>query len=168
MATFQVPQFIDQKPKIVGPLTLTQFFYIAGAAAVSFASFYIFNFFLWFLVSIIVLMLGLGFAFGKVNGQRMPDVVRAALNYTLRPRIYTWQRAAQNISVSTDKLEEISAVRKHVGFQQQLKSIILNVTTSRSRSPKDIRKEAGSSEDYETATFVTGEKRQVRRVDFSE
>ncbi|MFB6212783.1 MAG: PrgI family mobile element protein, partial [Candidatus Magasanikbacteria bacterium] len=43
MAKFQVPQFIEQKPKIVGPLTLQQFIYLASAAAVSFLSFYMFS-----------------------------------------------------------------------------------------------------------------------------
>ena len=32
---FQVPQFIETEDKVVGPLTLRQFMYIAGAGAAS-------------------------------------------------------------------------------------------------------------------------------------
>lgn len=168
MATFQVPQFIDQKPKIVGPLTLLQFFYIASAAAISFASFYIFNLFFWVIISIIALTIAAAFAFGKVNGQSMIEVVRVGFGYFLKPRVYMWQRKASNLSFSTDKLDEIQNMRKNAGFQQKLKSIVLSVTTSKSASPKDLHKNTNTEPGYEMATFSTGEKRKVKRVDFSE
>jgi len=167
MATFQVPQFIDQKPKIVGPLTLVQFFYLAVAAAISFASFYIFNLFLWFLVTAIVGVVGIAFAFGKVNGQEMIKVAQAALGYVLKPRVYTWQRATSNTSFSTNDVYEVKEMRKNMGFQQKLKTIVLNVTTSKSSSGKNIRDNKNMA-GYETATFATGEKRKVKRVDFNE
>lgn len=169
MATFQVPQFIEQKPKIVGPLTLSQFFYLAGAAAISFASFYIFTLFLWLVITMFVAAIGAGLAFGKVNGQPMPSVLASAFGFFLKPRFYMWQRPPSNTTISTDALEEITALRKNAGFQQKLRSIILDVTTSKSPSAKDIRKRGGAGEpEYELATFATGETRRVKRVDFSE
>ena len=78
MATFQVPQFIEEKPKIIGPFTLAQFLYLAAAAAISFASFYVFTFFLWILITIIVGGAAAALAFGKVEGQEMAKIAAKA------------------------------------------------------------------------------------------
>ena len=37
---FQVPQFIDVENKIIGPLSLRQFLYLAGAGLISFMLFF--------------------------------------------------------------------------------------------------------------------------------
>ncbi|MEW6617470.1 MAG: PrgI family protein [Patescibacteria group bacterium] len=162
MATFQVPQFIDQKPKIVGPLTLSQFFYIAIAAGISFASFYIFNLFVWVLVSIILITLSIGLAFVKINGQEMPKVIRAGLHFFLGPRIYTWQRTMEEPIYEEEKIEN---ARKTMGTKEKLNSIVLNVTTGKMFSPKQMRNEQ-KKEEYQVATFETGERRRVKKVNY--
>ncbi len=164
MSTFQVPQFIDQKPKIVGPLTLSQFFYIAIAAGVVFVSFYIFNLVLWVFISLVAVVLGVGFAFIKVNGQDMPKVVRSGLHFFLQPKIYTWQREIQK-SVYDGGGEGVETIRKNIGIQEKLNSVVLNVTTGKLFSPKQLRNEQKKDE-YQVATFITGEKRKIKRVDY--
>ena len=44
MSTFQTPQFIEEKAKIVGPFTLKQFLFLVMGGGISFASFYVFSF----------------------------------------------------------------------------------------------------------------------------
>lgn len=168
MATFQVPQFIDQKPKIVGPLTLSQFFYLAGAGAVSFVSFYAFNLVLWLMITVLVAAVGVGLAFVKVNGQDMASILRAALGYALHPRIYTWQRTFPQTSFSTDETDPIQNIRKHMNFEEKLKSIALSVTTGRAAPTAGPDARASERGGYGVATFTTGERRAVRRVDFTE
>jgi hypothetical protein len=51
---FQVPQFIETEDKIIGPLTLKQFFYVAAAALVSFSLFFVLATWLWLLITIIL------------------------------------------------------------------------------------------------------------------
>lgn len=138
MATFQVPQFIDQKPKIVGPLTLSQFFYIAIAAGISFASFYVFSLFIWVLISIVFVTISVGLAFIKINGQEMPKVIRAGIHFFLGPRIYTWQRT---IEAPLYEEEKIETARKTMGAKEKLNSIMLTVTTGKLFSPKQMRNE---------------------------
>ncbi len=162
MATFQVPQFIDQKPKIVGPLTLTQFFYIAIASGIVFASFYIFNLFVWILVSIVFVTIGVGLAFIKINGREMPKVIRDGLYFFLKPRIYTWQRITEEPLYEEEKIEN---TRKTMGAREKLNSIVLNVTTGKLFSPKQMRSEQ-KKEEYQVATFETGERRKIKRVDY--
>jgi len=92
MATFQVPQFIDIEDKIIGPLTLRQFLFLAGAAVLIFILNSFLEFWLWIIVSIFIAALGLAFAFLKYNGQYLPRVVLNGFKYLLRPRLYVWQR----------------------------------------------------------------------------
>ena len=93
MPQFQVPQFIEEKPKIIGPLTLAQFLYIAGAAGITIIAFYTLDsFFLNFLIAIITGGIAIGLAFVRINGQNLPAVISAALSYWQKPKTYTWQK----------------------------------------------------------------------------
>lgn len=165
MATFQVPQFIDQKPKIVGPLTLKQFFYLAGAAALGFASFKIFNFFLFLLIAAILAAFGVALAFVKVNGQEMSKVISSAIKFYLEPRIYTWQRIIKQETTTID-IGEIEEERDKMGLQDKLKSLALNITTGKLFSAAQFRKGRGQENGFEVATFSTGEKRVVKKVNY--
>lgn len=92
MATFQVPQFIDIEDKIIGPLTIKQFLFLAAPAGLIFIFYSVLQFWLWLIVSIILAAIGLGFAFVKVNGQNLSRVALDGLKYLIRPRLYVWQR----------------------------------------------------------------------------
>lgn len=165
MATFQVPQFIEEQPKIVGFLTLPQFLYLAGAAAVSFAAFYIFTFVLWVLVSLVAAILGIGLAFVKINGQPLPAILISAFAYYWKPRIYTWSRTLPETSLDASSVEKIEALRRKMGIEEKLKSLALQITTGKifSRSPEENRKEG-----YRVVTYLTGEKKVAKRIDYKE
>jgi hypothetical protein len=92
MATFQVPQFIDVEDKIIGPLTLKQFLFLAGAGIIIFILYSILQFWLWIIISIVFAGAGMGFAFVKINGQPLSKVALNGLKYLIRPRLYVWQR----------------------------------------------------------------------------
>lgn len=92
MPTFQVPQFIDIEDKIIGPLTLRQFIYLAVAGGLIFLLNFILEFWLWFLVSIVIAVFGLACAFVKINNQPLPRIVKNYFKYLISPRLYTWQK----------------------------------------------------------------------------
>ena len=92
MAIFQVPQFIDIEDKIIGPLTLKQFLFLAGAGIIIFILNSILQFWLWIIISIVIAGAGMGFAFVKINGQPLSKVALNGLKYLIRPRLYVWQR----------------------------------------------------------------------------
>lgn len=87
---FQVPQFIDIEDKIIGPLTLKQFMYLAGAAAFSFILFFMLQTWLWIALTVIMGIIAVGFAFIKFNGQPMPKMFVAAIKYFWLPKFYIW------------------------------------------------------------------------------
>lgn len=105
-------------------------------------------------------------AFGKINGQEMPKVIGAGIKYLIQPRVYTWQRIAEKKTIEIDELKKIESLRKKMSIQDKLKSIAINVTTGKLFSPSQLRKEEKKKEGYQVATFITGERRTVKRVDY--
>lgn len=92
MAQYQVPQFIETESKIVGPLTIKQFIYIAVAGLISFFLFFVLKFFIWVILTIIVGIIAGAFAFLKYNGRPLPVIMKSAFLYYWNPRLYLWQR----------------------------------------------------------------------------
>ncbi len=161
---FQVPQFIEQKPKIVGPLTLGQFFYLAGAAGISFISFKIFSFFLWILITLFFGAIGVTLAFVKINGQPFPKLMGSAFNFFWKPRVYTWQRKAPQTTIDFQKIEQIENMRENMHTQERLKSVALSIMTGKFFMKKP---ETEDQDKYETVVYLTGERKQAKRVDYS-
>ncbi|MCL4404223.1 PrgI family protein [Patescibacteria group bacterium] len=161
---FQVPQFIDQKPKIVGFLTLQQFFYVGGAALLGYISFQIFNLFFAVVATVILGLIGVAFAFVKINGQDFPSIVASAFSYFWQPRTYTWQRVNPTTTIELDKFNKIDSLRHKMGLEERLKNVALSVTTGRIFAPKTPA--GGETRGYETVVYLTGERKQAKRVDY--
>jgi len=164
MAIFQVPQFIDTKPKIIGPLTFQQFLYIATAAALSFIAFSIFNIFLAFILTAIFGSIGLTFALVKINGQPLPKILIAAFNYWLKPRFYTWQRIVEEKTIEIPD-ENILEIRKNISFQEKLKNIAEKVATGKFFAVEKL-KQKQTKERYQIVKKLTGEQEVAKRVDY--
>lgn len=162
---FQVPQFIEEKPKIIGFLTLGQFGYVAAAGLIAFAAFKILSFFLAFMISAIVVPLGIALAFFKVNGQPFPVVLLAALQYTWQPRVYTWQEELPQTTLYAGALEKIEILRKTMSIQEKLKAISFNVMTSKLLSHKTDNAQENTDR-YQMVRYLTGERKLARRVDY--
>lgn len=88
---FQVPQFTDVEDKIIGPLTLKQFIYLAGAggACVVVYSFLPLIFALPIMLGLA--LLGAALAFYKVNNRPFIRVLEAYLSYKVKEKLYIWK-----------------------------------------------------------------------------
>lgn len=161
MAEFQVPQFIEEKAKIVGPLTISQFLYVAGAGGISILAFYVLSFTLWIMLSMIVVGAALALAFVKINGEDLPSVLFSAFSYIWKPRRYTWQRAMEQTTLDTSDLEKIKTLRENISIQDKIKSIALSITTGGLLRPK---KPGGTT--YQTVTYLTGERKVAKHIDY--
>lgn len=89
---YQVPQFIELEDKIVGPLTLKQFGYIAGAGVLCFILFFTLKFGFALFLSVPIGALALALAFGKVKGVPMPRYLMAMIGFALKPQMYLWKK----------------------------------------------------------------------------
>ena len=167
MPRYQVPQFIEEKAKIIGPLTLPQFFYLAGAGTVSLIAFYSFGFFLWILITLVAGSIGASLAFVKINGQELPKIIVSALNFWQRPKKYTWKRETPTTTLDISSIEKIKATRRNISLQDKIKSAALNISTGKfnlfsgQKNNKDNLKER-----YQVVTHATGERSVAKRVDY--
>ena len=92
MQQFQVPQFINIEDRIIGPLTLKQFLYLAGGAAVVLMSWFLLNPFFFVVVSVPAAIFSGSMAFVKIGGRPFPEMMINGVNFYLKPRLYIWKR----------------------------------------------------------------------------
>lgn len=90
---YQVPQFIEVEDKIVGPLTLKQFIYVAGGAGLCIIFFVYLGKIAAILLSLPVAALAGTLAFYKVNGKPFVEFLEAGFNYYRRSKLFLWKRA---------------------------------------------------------------------------
>ena len=88
---YQVPQFIEVEDKVIGPLTIKQFIYLAGGVGIC-------AIFLFYLPTIFAIILclpvgGLAFAlaFYKVNGKPFIEVLESAVGYYFGQKLFLWK-----------------------------------------------------------------------------
>lgn len=95
MQQYQVPQFITIEDRIIGPLTLKQFLYLLGAAAVGIIGWSLLHIALFVLTALPIAGLFVAMAFVKINERPLPIVLLAAINYYLKPRLYLWRKVPE-------------------------------------------------------------------------
>lgn len=94
---FQLPQFIETETKLVGPLTLRQFLWVAGGAAILFLLFMTLQLgFLFFVIGIPVAMLFLALAFLKIEGMPLINYIAYLLSYLLNPKRYIFRKTEED------------------------------------------------------------------------
>lgn len=115
---FKVPQNIDMEDKIIGPLTLSQFFYLLFGGILIYI---LFNKLvlagLTFVFIILAIPIGLFFfamAFVKVQDRPFPSFVMAAIKYMSLPRARVWQHVPEKAASTIPKAQNISEEDKKV------------------------------------------------------
>lgn len=88
---YQVPQFIEVEDKLVGPLTLKQFLYIAGAVGLCVVFFVYTPLLLALLLSGAVIALAAALSFYKVNGKPFIAILEAGFNYYTGAKFFLWK-----------------------------------------------------------------------------
>jgi hypothetical protein len=153
---FQVPQFIDIEDKIIGPLTIKQFLYVATGFLTAFFSFFILNFYFWIIFTILIAAISIAFAFIRYNGRSFLTLITSVINYYWRPRIYIWkkkgakpvkQKGLSNLKLRLDTSSKPLKGEKSfmIPFLQRMKKL---------------------KNEYEVFRKSTGEREVARRVDY--
>jgi hypothetical protein len=89
---YQVPQFIEVEDKIVGPLTLKQFIYVAGGVGLCVTFFVYLPRLAAFMLSFPVGGLALALAFYKVNGKPFIEFLEAGFTFYTRSKLFLWKQ----------------------------------------------------------------------------
>ncbi len=167
---FQIPQFIEVESKIVGPLTLKQFLYLAGAGGLSFMFYLVSELWLWLLVTAILGAIAVSLAFIKYNGQPLPRIILAAFGFFWRPRFYLWQRVAEEKFIPIE--EERKTLRQFFSEMPSVKKLWQDLMTTKTPIPK---REKGlrtpywgkqPKERFQMFRKITGEREIARRIDY--
>ena len=109
---FEVPQYIEIESKIVGPLTLRQFLFLAGAGLIIFLTHFIFSGTFWFVLSLITGSIAFLFAFWKPEGQRLEKFLLVAINHFLSNRHYFWAKKEIKREIVLERKSEKEKVRE--------------------------------------------------------
>lgn len=94
---YQVPQFIEVEDKLVGPLTLKQFIYIAGGGGICVIAFAYLPIIAAFAISALVAAFTVALAFYKVNGKPFISMLEAGVNYYLKGKLFLWKHGNDKI-----------------------------------------------------------------------
>jgi hypothetical protein len=90
---FQVPQYIDVKDKILGPLTLKQFMYYLLAILVLIPVYILADLALFVTIALPVAGATVLFVHGRFAGQSTPELLMHGFSFYTGTRLYIWQRA---------------------------------------------------------------------------
>jgi hypothetical protein len=164
---FQVPQFIDVEDKIIGPLTLKQFIYLAIAAGFCFILFFVLQTWLWIIVTGIIGVISAAFAFLRFNGRPLSVAFIAALGYIWRPKFYIWKREAEaqilpRLTVPKAEPQPL----KHLWLKMNTSTEAIENREKSSAFFSMFKKPAESKDNFEVIKKETGDRQAAARVDY--
>ena len=123
---YQVPQFIEVEDKIIGPLTLKQFIYLAGAAGLCIIFFVYLNFVIALLLALPVAGFAAALAFYTVNGKPFIEVLEAGFNYYIGAKLFLWKH-------EESKTPQTSAVAAAAAADEAAKKVRREPTLTRGK-----------------------------------
>jgi hypothetical protein len=91
---YNVPQFVEEEAKILGPFNIRDFFIIFGAGLLSAIFFFIFQQWLAIILATIVFGGTAASLLVKVNGRPLYTIILAAIQFFWSPRLYLWKKEA--------------------------------------------------------------------------
>ena len=168
---FQVPQFIETEDRIIGPLTLRQFIYVAVGATISAMLFFVLQLWLWLIVTFILMATSAALAFIKINGRSMSVFAQSAFGYIWSPRVYTLKPKSQEQKVGAANIKPSPTQTPFGG----IRSLLDKMTTYKAAIPKREKSVSNtgfgiskqeSKKKYEVIRKITGDKELGRRIDY--
>ena len=89
---FQVPQFIEVEDKIFGPLTVSQFIYVAGGVGFFVALWLLLPLWVAIIIGAPITILGLALAFYRVSDRPFIGVLQSGFEYYVKDKLYIWEK----------------------------------------------------------------------------
>ncbi|OGZ32113.1 MAG: hypothetical protein A3I88_01880 [Candidatus Portnoybacteria bacterium RIFCSPLOWO2_12_FULL_39_9] len=89
---FNIPQFIEVEDKIIGPLTLKQFLFLAAGGAILFIAWFFLKLWAFLVLAIPIGLIAVVLAFYRVNGRPFIAFIGSLIGYLTKPRLYIWRK----------------------------------------------------------------------------
>lgn len=136
---FQVPQFIEVEDKIIGPLTIKQFIYIAGGAGMCFVVIRFLPLFLGILTALPIAGFALALAFYKPNErQTFITFVENASKYFVGEKLYIWKKQDKKPVAKTVEEREVSSDLDNLYVPRLADSKLKDMTWSLDVTTKEL------------------------------
>ena len=100
---FQVPQFIEIEDKVVGPLTIKQFLYLAGGVGICFILYSFLPFILAIVFIAFIGALSVSLAFYKYNNKPFIDLLESGFQYYTGNKLYIWKKRERVPTLTLEK-----------------------------------------------------------------
>ncbi len=96
---FQVPQFIEHEPKVIGPVTFRQAGYLGFPLVIIFMLYFTLakNLILFLALAIVLEGVGAAFAFVTIGRKSVLQIVLDMLYFAMRPKTYIWKRGKASL-----------------------------------------------------------------------
>jgi hypothetical protein len=163
---FQVPQFIETEDKIVGPFTLRQFMYIAGAGLGSAILYFTVATWLWLILTIVLLGGALGIAFVKVEGRPLSNIVLSAFGFYWKPQTYIWKSEERPVATALRQNQEEGGISlEKIITGAALHKRWENLQTGQ-KAPEANAVENRMGARYQILRKMSGAREAAKRVDY--
>lgn len=136
-----MPQFIEVEDKIIGPLTLKQFIYLAGGAGLVVVILIYLPLYLALPVAAPVVVFALALAFYKLNGKPFIQVLEAGFDYYVGSKLFLWRHETPKAGPAAREAPPPSAARAARLSRGKLSELAWSL---------DIRSPGGTPEERES------------------
>ena len=89
---FTVPQFIERKPKIVGPFTFKQFVFVGTASGICLFLYFTVPFQVFIIATVFLLGTAFALAFLKIGKTSLPVFLKNLFSFLWKPKVYLWKK----------------------------------------------------------------------------
>ena len=122
---YPLPQFLEIKPKIAGPLNFRQFMYLFGALLFLMIFYFTKPLFTFILIAIPTLTIAIVFAFVKVKGYPIPTLLLRALSFLAKTKVYVWKKDTSPVYVlpKSPKKKEEKGITPKLAEKSRLKEL---------------------------------------------
>ncbi|MCD6115216.1 PrgI family protein [bacterium] len=122
---YPLPQFLEIKPKIAGPLNFRQFMYLFGALLFLMIFYFTKPLFTFILIAIPTVIIAIVFAFVKVKGYTIPTLIIRALSFMAKTKVYVWKKDVSPAYVlpKKTKKEEKESTTPKLAEKSRLKEL---------------------------------------------
>ena len=140
---YYIPQFIESESKVIGPLSIKQFFLIAGPITFIVILYFIFkNLLVVFLIGIVIIGGGVMLALFKFQGQDLVAVLSHGIMYLLKPKQYIWTKRGQE-KMNLKEVEKIIEKKEEaVPVQRTTESRLKKISWEIQTKPKEGKEES--------------------------
>lgn len=146
---FVVPQFLDVETKIIGPVTMRQFLIMLATMLAEFLIYrFVLNVLVVIILGVLVLAIGVIFAFAKVNGQGFHFVVLNMIQTLRKPMARVWDKSFTESQIKAmlrkeEKEPIIPTIHKELPESTRLSELALIVNTGGVYNPQQKEDQYG-------------------------